>query len=251
MHTAQRTDPALASGVPPPSGVQPAPEPRPSIPPLRGTPEEARFPLALAAVLTPVLLLTLLTSPAGRLNWVLEVGPGLIGMVVLASTFRRFPMSRWVYVCVFLHVLVLTYGGYYTYALTPLGNWVRDTFALSRNPYDRLGHFVQGFFPAFIIREVLLRLTPLRRGGWLNFLTGATALAISAFYELLEWWAALALDPEGGDKFLGTQGDIWDAQWDMFLCLCGAVVAMVVFGRAHLRSVAKLVARATASPPAA
>lgn len=252
MHPAQRTEEAQAPGYPPPSGGAPTtPEPRPSIPPLRGTPEEARWPLVLAAVLLPVLVLTLLTSPAGRLNWLLEVGPGLAGMVVLAATFRRFPMSRWVYACVFLHVLVLTYGGYYTYALTPLGNWMRDTFVLSRNPYDRLGHFAQGFFPAFIIREVLLRLTPLRRGGWLSFLTGATALAISAFYELLEWWAALALDPEGGDKFLGTQGDIWDAQWDMFLCLCGAGVAMAVFGRSHLRSVETLVARATASRPAA
>ena len=212
-------------------------------PPVRGTKEEARFPLLLAGVLAPILLLTLVFSPAGRLNWLLETGPGLVGMVVLAATFRRFPMSRWVYVCVFLHILVLTYGGYYTYALTPLGNWARDTFGLMRNPYDRLGHFVQGFFPAFIIREVLLRGTPLRRGGWLNFLTGSVALAISAFYELLEWWAALLLDPEGGDKFLGTQGDIWDAQWDMFLALCGATVAMAVFGRAHLRSVEKLVAR--------
>ncbi|MFY1831769.1 DUF2238 domain-containing protein [Myxococcus fulvus] len=216
----------------------------PFYPPVRGNREEARTPLLLAAVLAPILVATFFLSPAGKLNWLLEVGPGLVGMVVLASTFRRFPMSRWVYVCVFLHILVLTYGGYYTYALTPLGNWVRDALDLSRNPYDRLGHFVQGFFPAFIIREVLLRSTPLRRGGWLNFLTGSVALAISAFYELLEWWAALALDPAGGDAFLGTQGDIWDAQWDMFLALCGAALAMLLFGRAHLESVERLVTRA-------
>lgn len=213
------------------------PEPFPSVP---GTREEARLPLVLAAVLAPVLLWTLLTCQAGRFNWLLEVGPGLIGMAVLAATFRRFPFSRWVYVCVFLHVLVLTYGGYYTYALAPLGNWARDTFGLSRNPYDRVGHFAQGFFPAFIVREVLLRRTPLRPGGWLAFLTGSVCLAISAAYELLEWWAALLLDPEGGDKFLGTQGDIWDAQWDMFMCLCGATVALAFFGRAHLRSVRRL-----------
>lgn len=216
----------------------------PFFPPVRGTRDEARVPWILAGVLAPILVLTWFFSPAGRLNWLLEVGPGLVGIAVLAATFRRFPMSRWVYVCVFLHVLVLTYGGYYTYALTPLGDWARDTFGLSRNPYDRLGHFAQGFFPAFIIREVLLRSTPLRRGGWLNFLTGSVALAISAFYELLEWWAALALDPEGGDKFLGTQGDIWDAQWDMFLALCGATLAMAVLGRAHLRSIERLVTRA-------
>jgi putative membrane protein len=207
---------------------------------VHGTREQARLPLGLAGVLAPILLLTLLTSPAGRLNWLLEVGPGLVGMVVLAATFRRFPFSPWVYTCVFLHVLVLTYGGYYTYALTPLGNWARDTLELARNPYDRLGHFAQGFFPAFIIREVLLRRTPLRPGGWLHFLTGSVALAISALYELLEWWAALVLDPEGGDKFLGTQGDIWDAQWDMFLCGCGATLALLLLGRAHLRSVRRL-----------
>jgi putative membrane protein len=224
----------------PPSAAEPE---APAFSPVHGTRHEARLPLLLLAVLTPILLTTLAFSPAGRLNWLLEVGPGLIGMVVLAATFRRFPMSPWIYVCVFLHVLVLTYGGYYTYALTPLGNWARDTFGLMRNPYDRLGHFAQGLFPAFIIREVLLRVTPLRRGGWVNFLTGSVALAISASYELVEWWAALLLDPEGGDKFLGTQGDIWDAQWDMFMALVGAVVAMALFGRAHLRSVEKLVAR--------
>lgn len=221
-----------------------------TIPALRGTQEEARLPLILVAVLAPILLFTLIMTPAGRLNWLLETGPGLIGMAVLAGTFRRFPMSRWIYVCVFLHVLVLTYGGFYTYALAPLGNWMRDTFHLSRNPYDRVGHFAQGFFPAFIIREVLLRRTPLRRGGWLNFLTGSVALAISALYELIEWWSALLLDPEGGDKFLGTQGDIWDAQSDMFMCLIGATVAMVFFARAHHRSIEQLVARGASASAA-
>ncbi|WP_224247040.1 DUF2238 domain-containing protein [Hyalangium gracile] len=225
-----------------------------SLPAVHGTREEARLPLVLLAILVPILLFTLIMSPQGHLNWLLETGPGLIGIAVLAGTFRRFPMSRWIYVCVFLHILVLTYGAYYTYALTPLGNWARDSFDLSRNPYDRVGHFVQGFFPAFIIREVLLRLTPLRRGGWLNFLTGSVALAISACYEFIEWWAALILDPEGGDKFLGTQGDIWDAQWDMFMCLIGATLAMLLFGRAHYRSLERLISRrapAAAPPPSA
>ncbi|ATB31215.1 DUF2238 domain-containing protein [Melittangium boletus] len=220
--------------------------PSPALPLVQGTPHEARTPLMLLAVLVPVLLATLLFTPAGRGNWLLETGPGLIGMAVLAATFRRFPMSRWVYVCVFLHVLVLTYGAYYTYALTPLGNWARDTFHLSRNPYDRLGHFAQGFFPAFVVREVLLRRTPLRPGGWLNFLTGSVCLAISACYELLEWWAALLLDPAGGDAFLGTQGDIWDAQWDMFMCLWGAMVALAFLARAHSRSIERLFERGLA-----
>ena len=220
--------------------------PPPFYPPVTGTRREARWPLTLGAVLLLILLATLVFTPAGRLNWLLETGPGLVGLAVLAATWRRFPMSRWVYVCVFLHVLVLTYGAFYTYALTPLGDWARDTFHLSRNPYDRLGHFAQGFFPAFIVREVLLRRTPLRPGGWVNFLTGSVALAISALYELLEWWAALLLDPAGGDAFLGTQGDIWDAQWDMFMCLCGAVLALAFFSRAHARSIERLVERASA-----
>jgi putative membrane protein len=215
-------------------------------PPVPGTWREARWPLTLLALLVPILLATLVFTPEGQLNWLLETGPGLAGMVALAATYRRFPLSRWVYVCVFLHVLVLTYGGFYTYARTPLGDWARDTFHLSRNPYDRLGHFVQGFVPAFIIREVLLRRTPLRPGGWVNFLTGSVALAISALYELLEWCAALLLDPAGGDAFLGTQGDIWDAQWDMFMCLCGAVISLAFFRRAHQRSIQRLIERSAA-----
>ncbi|WP_434387322.1 DUF2238 domain-containing protein [Melittangium boletus] len=217
-----------------------------TLPAVHGGAREARTPLMLLAVLAPVLLATFVFTPAGRLNWVLETGPGLIGIAVLAGTFRRFPLSRWVYVCVFLHVLVLTYGAYYTYALTPLGHWARDTFHLARNPYDRLGHLAQGFFPAFIIREVLLRRTPLRPGGWVSFLTGAVCLAIGASYELFEWWAALLLDPAGGDAFLGTQGDVWDAQWDMFLCLCGAVLALTFFTRAHTRSLEGLLSRQSA-----
>ena len=215
--------------------------------PVRGTRELSVFPLGLFAILTPILLLTFLFTPEGRLNWALEVGPGLIGIAVLAAFFPRFPMSRFVYVCVFLHVLILVYGGYYSYAKTPLGNWAMETFGLARNHYDRVGHLALGFFPAFIIREVLLRATPLRPGGWLFLLVLCVALAIGAFWELLEWWAALVLDPEGGDKFLGTQGDIWDPHWDMLLALVGAALAQVTLGRMHLRSMAALL-RSDAAP---
>lgn len=212
--------------------------------PVRGTREEARFPLALLAVLAPVLALTLAFTPAGRLNWTLELAPALAGMAVMAATFRRFPFSRLVYGCVFVHTLVLAYGGYYSYALTPLGNWAMEAFHLARNHYDRIGHLALGFFPAFIIREVLLRTSPLRPGKWLAFLVPAVALAIGAFWEFIEWWAALALDPEGGDRFLGSQGDIWDAQWDMFLALVGSSLALAVLGRAHLASMRALFQRA-------
>lgn len=212
------------------------------LPRVSGTRDEARFPLLLAAALFPVLAVTFAFTD-DRFNWLLEVGPGLIGIAILAAVFPRFPMSRWVYVCVVLHVLVLTYGGYYTYARTPLGNWARDAFDLSRNHYDRVGHFALGFFPAFIIKEVLIRRTPLRPGGWLSFIVLSIALAIGAFWEFIEWWAALLLDPEGGDKFLGTQGDVWDPHWDMLLALVGAAFALFLFGGAHERSLAALYRR--------
>jgi len=215
--------------------------------PVRGTREEARFPLALLAVLAPVLLLTLIFTPAGRLNWTLELAPALAGIAVLAATFRRFPFSRLVYASVCVHTLILTYGGYYSYALTPLGNWAMEAFHLARNHYDRVGHLALGFFPAFVIREVLIRTSPLRPGRWLTFLVPTVALAIGAFWEFIEWWAALLLDPAGGDKFLGSQGDIWDAQWDMFLALVGSSAALAMFGRAHLASMRALFARAAAA----
>jgi putative membrane protein len=216
--------------------------------PARGTWKEARLPLVLAASLAAVFSFTLVDPPAGRLNWLLEVGPGLAGMAVMAITFRRFPLSRIVYVGCFLHILILVYGGYYTYADTPLGNWARDHYRLSRNHYDRVGHLALGFFPALVIREILLRTSPLRRGGWLAFITCAIAFAIAAFYELVEWWTTLVVAGDVGQKFLGSQGDPWDAQWDMFLGLVGAVASLVVLGRIHDRSMAALEARVTPRP---
>lgn len=208
--------------------------------PVAGEPGHARLPLALLAVLSCIFVPTFLFTPEGRLNWLLEVGPALIAIVVLAVSFRRFPMSAAVYLAVFVHTLVLVYGGYYSYAKTPLGEWAKEAFGWHRNHYDRVGHFAFGFFPALAIREVLVRVTPLRPGGWLNFLVLCVALAAGAFWEFIEWWAALLLDPKGGDKFLGSQGDIWDAQWDMLLALVGAAVSLVVLGPLHLRSLRRL-----------
>jgi putative membrane protein len=204
---------------------------------MRPTP---RVPLTLLALLTPVLISTAVFCRAGRLTWLLEVGPALLGFVALALTYRRMPLSTFVYVCVFLHTLVLVYGGTYTYALTPLGNWARDTFHLSRNHYDRVGHLALGFFPAFLIREVLLRATPLRRGGWLTFLVLSVVLAIAAFYELIEWWSTYLVAPDVGQAFLGSQGDPWDAQWDMLLGLVGAILALLTLRPLHDRSLARL-----------
>jgi putative membrane protein len=140
---------------------------------------------------------------------------------------------------VFFHVLILVYGGYYSYARTPLGNWAMKTFDLSRNHYDRLGHFVQGFVPALVAREILVRRSPLRPGKWLFFLVSCVALAISACYEFVEWWTAV-LGGQAATDFLGTQGDPWDTQWDMFLALIGAVTGQLLLARAQDRQLERL-----------
>jgi len=206
----------------------------------RGTFEYARMPLVLLGVLAVISVLTVWNPPAGRLSWMLEVGPGLLMVAGLGALYPRFPMSHVVYVCVFAHVLILIYGGYYTYALTPLGNWAKETFELSRNHYDRVGHVALGVFPSFIIREILLRRTPLVRGGWLYFLVLCVVLAIAAFWELLEWWVTLIVAEEAGQAFLGSQGDVWDAQWDMLLALVGAAIVLPLFARVHDRSMARV-----------
>ena len=199
-----------------------------------------RMPLALLSVVVVVCIATVINPAAGRFNWFLEVGPGIVGIVILILLFNRFPMSHMVYFFVFIHVLILIYGGYYTYAETPLGNWAKDVFGFSRNHYDRVGHIALGVFPAFIIREVLLRKTPLQRGGWLYFIVVSIVLAVAAFWELLEWWITLLVASDVGTAFLGSQGDIWDAQWDMFLALVGAMLALPILSRLHDRSMDRL-----------
>ncbi len=201
---------------------------------------DPRLPASLGAVLIVVFLLTFFTTPEGKLNWLLEVGPGLVGLIALAATWKRFPMTRLIYVAVFVHILVLVYGGFYTYAKAPLGEWAKEAFGWSRNNYDKVGHFAFGFFPVFIVREVLLRRTKLERGGWLNFILINVIFGFAALYELFEWGAALALDPAGGDAFLGTQGYVWDAQSDMLYAGIGCVVALVLFSRLHDRELSRL-----------
>ena len=201
--------------------------------PLTGTRDWARLPLSLGGVMVIIFLATFFTTPEGKLNWWLEVGPGVIGMVALAVTFKRFPMSRLIYVCVFVHILILVYGGYYTYAKAPLGEWAKEAFGWHRNNYDKIGHFAFGFFPGFTLREVLLRKTKLERGAWFVFVLISMILGFAAFYEFIEWWGALALDPAGGDTFLGSQGDIWDAQKDMLWAGIGSSVALLFFSRLH------------------
>jgi putative membrane protein len=168
-------------------------------------------------------------------TWFLEAAPVLIAVPLLAATYRRFPLSRLAYGMIGLHAAILLVGAHYTYAEVPLFNWLRDGFDLGRNHYDRLGHFAQGFFPAIIAREILLRRSPLKAGKWLFFLVTCFSLAFSAVYEMIEWWVALVAG-DGAVAFLGTQGDPWDTQWDMFLALLGAIASQTLLGKAHDRS---------------
>jgi putative membrane protein len=178
-------------------------------------------------------------APKDRATWWLEVSPALIGLAILVATQRRFPLTPLVYWAILLHAVVLMVGGHYTYAEVPLFDVLGDLFGWQRNNYDKLGHFLQGFVPALIAREVLLRLTPLVRGGWLNFLVVCVCLAISAFYELIEWWVAL-VSAEAADSFLGTQGYVWDTQSDMAFALLGAIAAVALLGRWHDRQLSRL-----------
>lgn len=173
-------------------------------------------------------------APTDRLTWLLEVIWVVAAIPLLLHSRRGFPLTRLLYWLIAVHCLILVYGGKYTYALTPLGEWWREAFDLTRNHYDRLGHLAQGFIPAILARELLLRLTPLRPGGWLFYLVCAACLSFSAFFEFIEWWAALIMGGDA-DAYLATQGDIWDTQWDMFLALCGALAAQLLLARVHDR----------------
>jgi putative membrane protein len=212
----------------------------PCAPSVRTPREHLRVPAALVAILLVVCAAGAATAPAGIFSFALEVVPGLLLVAVLAALHRRLPLSWLVSAGVFVHVLILVYGGYYTYAETPLGDWAREAFGFSRNHYDRVGHLALGVFPALLVREVLLRKTPLRRGGWLTFLSVSVVLAFAAFWELLEWWTVLGVAPDVGQAFLGTQGDVWDAQWDMLLALVGASVVLPVLAPLHDASMAKV-----------
>jgi putative membrane protein len=195
-----------------------------------------------AFALTLLVALALTWSAIGPYDWAtwwMEVLPVLVAAPILFATARRFPLTPLAYRLICAHALVLIVGAHTTYARVPVGDWVRELLALERNPYDRFGHFAQGFVPAILARELLMRCTPLRRGGWLAFLVACCCLAISALYELAEWGAAMALGASA-HEFLGTQGDVWDTQWDMFLALLGALAALALLPRVHDRQLARL-----------
>jgi putative membrane protein len=170
--------------------------------------------------------------PYDRATWFMEVAPIFIAIPVIVATYRRFPLSTLLYVLIFFHALVLIAGGHYTYARVPLGFWMQDTLSLGRNPYDKIGHFMQGFVPFLVTREVLLRGGYLTSRRMVAFLSVCVVMAVSAWYELIEWWSALAMG-QGADEFLGTQGDPWDTQSDMFFAFIGAITALLIMSRLH------------------
>ena len=176
-------------------------------------------------------------EPQDRLTWVLEVAPAVIGLIVLASTRLHYPLTPLAYVLVLVHAVILMVGGHYTYAEVPLFDWIAEALDHGRNNYDKLGHFAQGFIPALLAREILLRTGVIRGRGWLNYVVITTCLALSALYELFEWLAA-ELTGEAAEAFLGTQGYAWDTQSDMALALFGAIASLVLLSRLHDRQLA-------------
>lgn len=196
-------------------------------------------PAILLLLVTLSLLFSAIDPVADRLTWFLETAPVMLGLVLVTWSRPFFPLTPLLYRLLALHAIILIIGGYYTYAEVPLFNWLRDSLELSRNHYDRIGHLAQGFIPAILAREILLRLSPLPPGGWLLLTVTSICLAFSALYEMIEWWTALASE-EAATAFLGTQGDVWDTQWDMFLALTGALLSQWLLGGLHNRQLTTL-----------
>ncbi|WP_319371816.1 DUF2238 domain-containing protein [uncultured Ilyobacter sp.] len=177
--------------------------------------------------------------PYDTFTWMLEVAPAVIGVIIVVATYRKFPLTQLTCWLILIHAVILVIGGHYTYARVPFFNWIKEIFELERNNYDKLGHFVQGLTPAMIAREILLRKSVVSRGKWLFFIVISICMAISSFYELIEWWVALATGT-GSNEFLGTQGYVWDTQSDMFYCLIGAFLSLVFFKRIHDRELEEI-----------
>jgi len=193
-----------------------------------------KYHLLLLAIVLVVWIWSGIDPHDSRLTWVLETAPFMIALPVMVVTYRRFPLTGLMYTIIAVHAMILMVGGHYSYAKVPLGFWMEDWFGWTRNNYDKIGHFMQGFGPAIYAREVIVRTSPLGRGKWLACLSIAVPLAFSALYEIIEWLASLS-DPTDTEAFLGTQGYVWDTQTDMFWCLIGSIVALILLGRLHDR----------------
>ena len=229
----QETSPRTRASVPA-RRANPMPHPMTS-----SLPDPRTRALLLGAAATLAVLAWSGAAPYDRLTWLMEVLPVMIALPLMMLTHRRYPLTSLLYAGIFVHGVVLMVGGAYTYARVPLGFQLVDWFGLSRNPYDKIGHFMQGFVPALVAREILLRGAYVRGARMLGFLVICVVLAISATYELIEWAAALAIG-QGADEFLGTQGDMWDTQSDMFMALIGACTALALFSRLHDRQLRTL-----------
>lgn len=171
-------------------------------------------------------------NPHDRFTWFLEVLRAILGLAILFATYSRLSFTRLVYGLMLIHAIILMVGGHYTYAEVPMFDWIKSAFDLDRNHYDRVGHLAQGFIPAMITREILLRASPLKPGKWLFFIVVCICMGISVVYEFIEWWVALATGA-GAEAFLGTQGDVWDTQWDMALATIGAILSQLLLAKAH------------------
>ena len=198
-----------------------------------------KYHLILLAIVLAIFAWSGINPHDSWLTWVLETAPFMIGLPIMVLTYRRFPLTDLAYTIIALHAMILMLGGHYSYAKVPLGFWMEDWFGWTRNNYDKIGHFMQGFGPAIYTREILARTSPLKRGKWLGFMSLAVPLAFSALYEIFEWLASLS-DPTDTEAFLGTQGYIWDTQSDMFLCLIGSIVAVILLTRAHNKYLQKI-----------
>ena len=174
-------------------------------------------------------------SPHDRFTWILEVFPAILGLGILIATYRQFQFTKLAYWLTLVHAIILMIGGHYTYAEVPFFNWIRDEFHLGRNHYDKVGHFAQGFIPTIIVREILIRKSPIKHGKWLSFMVICVSLALSATYEFFEWWIS-EITGTAAEAFLGTQGYVWDTQSDMFMALLGAITALSLLSRAHDRA---------------
>jgi putative membrane protein len=205
----------------------------------RGSAHVSSWPQSLWLLIFFAALLWSGIAPKDQLTWFLETVPAMVAVVLLAVTRKRFPLTPLLYVLILLHAIILMVGGHYTYAEVPLFEWLKEPLGMTRNNYDKLGHFAQGFVPAMVARELLIRRRVVPSAAWRNFFTVCTCLAISAFYELVEWWTAL-LSEEASEAFLGTQGYVWDTQSDMGFALLGAIVALVVMGRWHDRQMGRI-----------
>ena len=198
-----------------------------------------KYPLVLLAIVLVFWVWSAINPHDTYLTWFLETFPFMIALPIMLLTYKRFPLTNLTYTLIAVHAMILMLGGHYSYAKVPLGFWMEDWFGWTRNNYDKIGHLMQGFGPFVYVREIIARTSPLKRGKWLAFISIAVPLAFSALYEIIEWLASLS-NPTDTEAFLGTQGYIWDTQTDMFLCLVGSILALILLTKLHNRYLSKM-----------